>query len=86
MGHRFIGSHPDELEGGQPVEPGQFIDSLDIEASKNKQLIDDGLIIDADIPSDLPDGSPEVLVAATPQADAQEELYTPQDDDEEENT
>jgi hypothetical protein len=57
MSWRFIGSHPDELEGGMPIEPGQFIGTLDTSASRNKQLIDDGLLIE--VPSSDPAPDPK---------------------------
>jgi hypothetical protein len=73
QGFRFVGSHPDELESGQPIEPGQFIraDALDAKAPKNQQLIADGLLIDAKIPKELPDGHPETLAAPQEASDNQ---------------
>lgn len=45
---RFVGNHPDELDGGRPIEPGEFTGPIDIseESPKNKQLSDDGLLLE----------------------------------------
>jgi hypothetical protein len=42
---RFTGSHADELEGGRPIEPGEFTGPIDSSQPKNKSLIDDGLLV-----------------------------------------
>lgn len=44
--YRFIGSHPDELEGGRPIEPGEFTGEIDPDAPQNARLIEDGLLIE----------------------------------------
>lgn len=45
---RFIGDHPDHLEDGHPLVPGQEIPRalVDPERPKDKQLLDDGLLPD----------------------------------------
>lgn len=43
---RYIGSHAEELEGGRPIEPGEFTGDIDPDLAKNKQLIDDELLLE----------------------------------------
>jgi len=43
---RFVGSHPDELDGGRPIEPGEFTGPIDTDLPKNKQLLEDELLLD----------------------------------------
>lgn len=70
--YRFVGNHPDELDGGRPIEPGQLTGDIEVtdETPKLKQLIDDGLLVDssesgsptgptnADAPAEDPSDSP----------------------------
>lgn len=46
--HRYVGGHPDHLEDGRPLAPGQGLPrgAVDVKKPKDKQLVDDGLIID----------------------------------------
>lgn len=46
--YRYIGRHPDHLEDGRPLAPGQGLPkgAVDLTKPKDKQLVDDGLIID----------------------------------------
>lgn len=44
--YRFVGSHADELEGGRPIEPGEFTGPIDASEAKNHQLVEDGLLIE----------------------------------------
>jgi len=45
--YRFIGSHPESLASGRPIEPGEFVDleDDDLEDPHNKMLLDDGHLI-----------------------------------------
>lgn len=54
--YRFIGTHADELESGRPLEPGEFTGPIEVteEHPKNKQLLDDGLLIKIEGKSKLP--------------------------------
>lgn len=49
--YRYVGSHADELDGGRPLAPGDFTGPIDADLPKNKQLLDDELLIE------VPDGS-----------------------------
>lgn len=51
--YRFVGSHPDELDGGRPIEPGEFTGPIEIDddpdsetyTPKNAHLLEDGYLI-----------------------------------------
>ncbi len=45
--YRFIGSHADSLDSGQPIEPGQFVelDDDEIRLPHNEALAADGFLI-----------------------------------------
>jgi hypothetical protein len=48
--HKFVGSHQEDLADGSILTPGQEVD-LDADAlgeERNKQLVDDGLLINID--------------------------------------
>jgi hypothetical protein len=45
---RYVGIHSDELDGGRPLEPGEFTGPIDADLPQNKRLIDDGLLIAVD--------------------------------------
>jgi hypothetical protein len=49
---RYVGSHADELDGGRPIGPGEFTGPIDPDAPKNKQMIDDGLLVESKAPSE----------------------------------
>jgi hypothetical protein len=44
---RYVGPTPTELEGGRPIEPGEFTGAIDVsdEAPANKTLFDEGRLI-----------------------------------------
>lgn len=42
---KFVGSHADELENGRPIEPGEYTGPINERAKKNKQLIDEGMLL-----------------------------------------
>jgi hypothetical protein len=44
---RFVGSTPTELEGGRPIEPGEFTGPIDVseKAPANKTLLDEGMLL-----------------------------------------
>lgn len=44
---RYVGATPTDLDGGRPIGPGDFTGPIDVseECPKNKQLLDDGLLI-----------------------------------------
>ena len=44
--YRFIGGHADELEGGRPVEPGEFTGPIDGDLTQNAHLIEEGVLIE----------------------------------------
>jgi len=76
--YRFVGSHPDELDGGRPVEPGEFIGAIEIDddpdsetyTPKNAQLRDDGHLLEVE------DGSAKAAAKAA----ATEEPPQPDED------
>lgn len=51
--YRFVGSHPDELDGGRPLAPGEFTGPIEIiddpehedHTPKNAHLLADGYLI-----------------------------------------
>lgn len=43
---RYVGLTPDTLESGRPVEFGEFTGLIGVTTGKNKQLLDDGLLIE----------------------------------------
>lgn len=51
---RYIGTYPDSLFSGRPLAPGDYLKredlDLDREASEDRRLLDDGLLIDANPP------------------------------------
>lgn len=57
---RFVGSHPDELDGGRPIEPGEFTGPIDPELPKNEQLLADELLLS------VPDGTYEESTGGPP--------------------
>jgi hypothetical protein len=44
--YRFIGSHPDTLDGGRPIEPGEFTGPIDESAPQNADLLDAGVLLE----------------------------------------
>lgn len=42
--HRFVGSHPVDIDTGRVLEPGETV-SLDKDDPHNKALIDDGVLV-----------------------------------------
>lgn len=66
---RFVGTHADELEGGRPISPGEFTGPIDPEETRNKQLIDEGLLIPL---GDVPDEEPPKLTGDALKARAEE--------------
>lgn len=77
---RFVGSTPTELEGGRPIEPGEFTGPIDVsdENPANKVLLDEGMLIkvssesDADKAAREKKEAEEAEAAAKAQADADE--------------
>jgi hypothetical protein len=72
---RYVGDHADELDGGRPIGPGEYTGPIDADAPKNKQMIDDGLLIEANTPKEDtpnhtadPDSSSQSAPAARPKA------------------
>lgn len=43
--YRFIGNHAEELEGGRPIEPGEYTGLIKLEAH-NLDLFNDGLLLE----------------------------------------
>lgn len=45
--YRFVGSHPDELDGGRPIEPGEFTGPIEVDDDhpQNQRLLEDGLLL-----------------------------------------
>lgn len=43
---RFIGSHPETLDGGRPIEPGEFTGPIDHELPQNAHLVDSGVLLE----------------------------------------
>lgn len=76
--YRFVGSHPDELDGGRPIEPGEFVGPIEINddpdsegyTPKNLHLLEDGNLIE------VPEGT-----AAKVQKQAEAEAPPVPDDD-----
>lgn len=55
---RFIGDHAETLDNGRPVGPGEYTGSINEKASKNAQLIRDGVLIE------VPMGAAEMIANA----------------------
>lgn len=60
--YRFIGSHADELEGGRPIEPGEFTGPIDGDLTQNAHLIEQGVLIE------VPKGAAKTADKAKPAA------------------
>lgn len=43
---RYVGTHAETLDNGRPIEPGEFTGPINERATKNKQLVDDGLLLE----------------------------------------
>jgi hypothetical protein len=43
--YRYVGDHPETLEHGQPIEPGEFVELDDVSGTQNRMLIDDGKLV-----------------------------------------
>jgi pyruvate/2-oxoglutarate dehydrogenase complex dihydrolipoamide acyltransferase (E2) component len=50
MNYRFVGSHAETLDGGRPIEPGEFIELSDEDLSGDRiaGFVEDGLLIETD--------------------------------------
>lgn len=48
--YRHVGSHPNSLEGGRMVEPGEFTGPIDPALPANATLIEDGQLIEGSAP------------------------------------
>lgn len=75
---KFIGQHPDELEGGRVVEPGEYTGPINERAKQNKRLINDELLIE------VPDGTAQEVADANEAAAAAvgEDATNPPEEDE----
>jgi hypothetical protein len=50
--YRYIGSHADQLAGGQPVAPGDYVElsEEDLKDPHNAMLLEDGKLIEGEQP------------------------------------
>lgn len=53
--YKFIGTHADELDGGRPIAPGDYLGPIDVSEGHNKDLHDSGVMIE------VPDGTAEAV-------------------------
>jgi hypothetical protein len=77
--YRFIGSHPETLDGGRPIEPGEFTGPIDEKLPQNEHLVDSGALLtvpdgtyDNEVGAKLPD--PPILLTGKALQDRAEEL------------
>lgn len=50
---RYIGAHAETLDGGRPIEPGEFTGPIDPALPQNAHLLDSGALLE------VPDGTYE---------------------------
>lgn len=69
---RYVGHTPTDLDGGRPIEPGEFTGPIDEELPQNKRMIEEGLLIEAPHPDSEAGISAAERALAAEQAEATE--------------